>query len=137
MSPDGAALYVTLNGEGTVAKIDAASGTVETKVRTGQRAAQHGDLDGRQASLRGQLRVGHDERARRGHDGEVQDVQTGYHPIGMTYDRRTGDVWVANYTGSIMIFAPSRWSPPHRVLRLDRDGCSALGAPTQSTRPVS
>ena len=35
---------------------------------------------------------------------DVQTVQTGYHPIGITYDRQTNDVWVANYTGSIMIF---------------------------------
>ena len=36
---------------------------------------------------------------------DVQTVQTGYHPIGITYDRQTNDVWVANYTGSIMIFS--------------------------------
>ena len=36
--------------------------------------------------------------------GKVADVKTGFHPIGITYDRTTGSVWVANYTGSIMIF---------------------------------
>jgi YVTN family beta-propeller protein len=35
---------------------------------------------------------------------EVQTVQTGYHPIGVTYDRTTGAVWVANYGGTIQIF---------------------------------
>ena len=34
----------------------------------------------------------------------LQTVQTGYHPIGITYDRATGAVWVANYGGSIQIF---------------------------------
>ena len=50
---------------------------------------------------------------------EIQTVQTGYHPIGITYDRTTGAVWVANYGGSIQIFVapvligrvgPRRWS---------------------------
>ena len=37
----------------------------------------------------------------------VQTVPTGYHPIGITYDRTTGAVWVANYGGSIQIFSSS------------------------------
>jgi hypothetical protein len=35
----------------------------------------------------------------------IQKVPTGYHPIGITYDRTTSSVWVANYTGSIEIFS--------------------------------
>ncbi len=37
----------------------------------------------------------------------LQTVQTGYHPIGITYDRTTGAVWVANYGGCIQIFSSS------------------------------
>ena len=34
----------------------------------------------------------------------LQTVPTGQHPVGITYDPRTGRVWVAVYTGQIMIF---------------------------------
>ncbi len=35
---------------------------------------------------------------------EVQELPTGTHPIGITYDDDTERVWVANYSGSIMVF---------------------------------
>jgi YVTN family beta-propeller protein len=34
----------------------------------------------------------------------IQNVRTGTHPVGITYDGTTGRVWVAVYTGAIMIF---------------------------------
>ena len=34
----------------------------------------------------------------------LQTVPTGQHPVGVTYDPVTGHVWVAVYTGEIMIF---------------------------------
>ena len=34
----------------------------------------------------------------------LQNVATGTHPVGVTYDGRTGRVWVAVYTGALMIF---------------------------------
>lgn len=34
----------------------------------------------------------------------IQTVRTGTHPVGITYDGTTGRVWVAVYTGAIMIF---------------------------------
>ena len=34
----------------------------------------------------------------------LQTVPTGQHPVGITYDPVTGHVWVAVYTGAIMIF---------------------------------
>jgi YVTN family beta-propeller protein len=37
--------------------------------------------------------------------GLIEDVETGVHPIGVTYDGVTGDVWVAVYTGEILRFA--------------------------------
>ena len=38
LSPDGASLYVTLNAEGKVAKVDPVNGVVQHKVATGQRS---------------------------------------------------------------------------------------------------
>ena len=35
----------------------------------------------------------------------LQTISTGVHPIGVTYDATTGAVWVAVYTGEILIFA--------------------------------
>ncbi|HLJ07330.1 MAG TPA: peptidoglycan-binding protein, partial [Acidimicrobiia bacterium] len=35
----------------------------------------------------------------------LQTVSTGVNPIGVTYDATTGDVWVAVYTGEILVFA--------------------------------
>jgi YVTN family beta-propeller protein len=35
----------------------------------------------------------------------LQTVPTGVHPIGVTYDRKTGDVWVAVYSGQLLVFA--------------------------------
>jgi hypothetical protein len=32
-------------------------------------------------------------------------VLTGVNPVGVTYDPSTGDVWVAVYTGQILVFA--------------------------------
>ena len=33
----------------------------------------------------------------------LQAVATGTHPVGVTYDGKTGRVWVAVYTGELMI----------------------------------
>jgi YVTN family beta-propeller protein len=35
----------------------------------------------------------------------LQTISTGVHPIGITYDATTGDVWVAVYTGELLVFA--------------------------------
>ena len=35
----------------------------------------------------------------------VQTVSTGDHPIGIAYDAGTHRVWVACYSGSLMVFA--------------------------------
>jgi len=34
----------------------------------------------------------------------IQNVRTGTHPVGITYDGTTGRVWVAVYTGALMVF---------------------------------
>ena len=35
----------------------------------------------------------------------IQTFPTGVHPIGITYDATTGDVWVAVYSGQILVLA--------------------------------
>ena len=34
----------------------------------------------------------------------LQTIATNHHPIGITYDASTGNVWVACYVGTIMVF---------------------------------
>jgi len=35
---------------------------------------------------------------------EIQELSTGVHPIGITYDADSRRVWVSNYQGSIQVF---------------------------------
>ena len=34
----------------------------------------------------------------------LQTEHSGYHPVGVTYDKATRQVWVANYAGSLHVF---------------------------------
>ena len=34
----------------------------------------------------------------------LQTVYSGVHPVGITYDADTRQVWVANYAGSLRVF---------------------------------
>jgi YVTN family beta-propeller protein len=103
-SPDGAYLYVTLNKDGRIAKIDARSGAVVATVATGS-APRSIDI-----SVDGQsLYVVNYEsstvsKVTTADMAEVQELPTAHHPIGITYDRGTGRVWVACYGGEIEIF---------------------------------
>ena len=38
----------------------------------------------------------------------IQTVRTDSYPIGITYDPRSREVWVACYSGSIMVFQDAR-----------------------------
>ncbi len=104
LSPDGSTLYVTLNGEGTVAKIDAASGRVLGKVRTGQ-ATRSLTISDDGLSL---YVVNYDSntvsKVRAADLKVLQNVKTGTHPIGITYDNAAQQLWVAIYTGALLVF---------------------------------
>jgi YVTN family beta-propeller protein len=34
----------------------------------------------------------------------IQTLETGFHPVGITYDAATRSVWVANYSGSLWVY---------------------------------
>lgn len=106
LDPTGRWLYATLNADGTVAKIDLRTRAVVGRVSTG-RAPRSMTIaaDGRslyvvnyQSATVSKLRTD-DLRV-------VQTVPTNQEPIGITYDADGGaaHVWVACYTGSIMVF---------------------------------
>jgi YVTN family beta-propeller protein len=104
IDPAGDFLYVTLNAEGRVAKVDVRSGRVVAKVSTGSAPRSMTIApDGRslyvvnyESNTVSKLRT-RDMRV-------LQTVPTNAHPIGIAYDDDTGQVWVACYTGSIMVF---------------------------------
>jgi YVTN family beta-propeller protein len=104
MGPAGHFLYATLNGDGKVAKIELDTRTVMARVATG-RAPRSMTIspDGRylyvvnyMSNTMSKLRTS-DMRV-------VQTVATKADPIGITYDAGTNNVWVACYSGALMVF---------------------------------
>ena len=105
LSPDDAHLYVTLNSEGRVAKIDLSTGEVVEKVRTGT-APRSMAISGDGAMLyvvnytsNSMSKVATDSME------ELDEVRTAEKPIGVTVDPENANVWVSNYSGVIQIFA--------------------------------
>ncbi len=104
LAPDGRYLYATLNGEAKVAKIDLETETVLRKIETGDapRSMVLSD-DGKFLYV-----VNYFSDTMSKVDAEtmevLQTVETNERPIGITYDKKNNQVWVACYRGSIMIF---------------------------------
>ncbi len=104
VSPDGRWLFTTNNGSGTVTKIDASTGEVVARRRTGaQPRSMAISADGRAlyvvnyaASTMTKLRA--DNLT------PLDEVRTDHHPIGVTYEPTRGRVWVACYGGSIIVY---------------------------------
>jgi YVTN family beta-propeller protein len=105
ISPDGRYLYASLNASGEVAKLDVATEEVVATQHTGTEARSLAiSADGR--SLYVVNYASNTVTKLRASDLSVlQDFSTGEHPIGITYDASTGNVWVAVYSGQIMVLA--------------------------------
>jgi YVTN family beta-propeller protein len=108
ISPDGAFLYVTLNAEGVVAKVDATTGQTVAEVRTGQ-APRSAVLSADGTAL---YVVNYESdtvaKVATGTMDVVQTVDVGHHPIGITWDDATRQLWVACYSGTIHVFQDGR-----------------------------
>jgi len=117
MGGRGRHLYATLNKAGRVAKIDVRLGRVVDTVRTG-RAPRSAAIasDGRSIYV---VNYGsHTVSKIRAADMRVvQTVNVDKAPIGVTYDEKTGEVWVACYSGSIMVFKERRRPPREETKR--------------------
>jgi YVTN family beta-propeller protein len=103
MSPNGRYLYVSLNGAGDVVKADLADDHVIGTVHTGNEDRSLAiSTDGRSLYV-----VNYDSdtitKLRASDLSVLQTFPTGVHPIGITYDPTTGDVWVAVYSGQILV----------------------------------
>ncbi|MGA7937693.1 MAG: YncE family protein [Kovacikia sp.] len=104
LDPEGKYLYATLNGEGQVAKIDLSTGAVVSKAATGDAPRSMAiSADGQFLYV---VNYNSDSVSKvRTRDMQVvQTVSVNPAPIGITYDAKTHQVWVACYSGSILVF---------------------------------
>jgi YVTN family beta-propeller protein len=96
-------VYVTLNGGGSVVKVSTSARRVVDRVSTGtQPRSAVLAPDGRslyvvnyQSNTLSKLRTSDMHL--------LQTVKTGVHPVGITFDPVTSDVWVAVYTGQLLV----------------------------------
>jgi YVTN family beta-propeller protein len=103
MSPDGAWLYATLNGAGKIAKIDVASGKVVSRTSTGsQPRSMTLSADGESLYVVNYA-SNTVSKVRTSDMVELQAIGVGARPIGITYVNATGEIWVACYTGSVVV----------------------------------
>jgi DNA-binding beta-propeller fold protein YncE len=105
IDPAGRYLYVSLNAPGNCVKVDLSDDRVVASVHTG-------DADRSLAIATDGLSLyvvnymsDTMTKIRTSDMSILQNVSTGVNPIGVTYDAMTGDVWVAVYTGEILVFA--------------------------------
>ncbi len=105
ISPSGRYLYASLNGPGDVVKINLADDHVIATAHTGDEDRSLAiAADGRSLYV-----VNYDSdtvtKLRASNLQVLQTFPTGVHPIGITYDATTGRVWVAVYSGQILVLA--------------------------------
>jgi YVTN family beta-propeller protein len=102
--PEGRWLYATINGDGVVDKIDLSTRKVVSHVATG-RAPRSMAISPEGGYLYVVNYLSNTMSKVRTSDMRVvQTVPTKADPIGVTYDDATHQVWVACYSGAIMVF---------------------------------
>jgi YVTN family beta-propeller protein len=105
ISPDGRYLYVSLNAPGDVVKVDLSDDRVVAEVHTGADCRSLAiSTDGTALYVVNYLSDTM-TKLRASDLAVLQTVSTGVNPVGITYDATTGDVWVAVYTGEILVYA--------------------------------
>ncbi|MCX7633917.1 MAG: YncE family protein [Turneriella sp.] len=104
LSPDDRYLYVTFNGEGTVGKIDTTTGKLVGKIATGSNPrSMILSNDGRFLYV---VNYGSDTVSKVDTESlkVLQTVSVPKRPIGITFDAETREVWVACYSGALIVF---------------------------------
>jgi len=104
IDPNGKYLYATLNGEGNVAQIDLKTGKVVDRVRTGNAPRSMAISDDGKHIYVVNYFSNTVSKVRTSDLKVLQTVKVNSSPIGITYDPQTDRVWVACYSGSIMVF---------------------------------
>lgn len=112
LSPDERYLYATFNNESNVGKIDLQTRTLTTKVRSGK-APRSMVLSGDGKYL---YVVNYNDanisKIQTSDMTVLQKIKTPLHPIGITIDNLTDNVWVACYSGSIAVYHDRRIGQP-------------------------
>lgn len=105
LSPDDSVFYVTNNKSGTVRKVSTQTGELLGVVATGREPrTMVMSPDGSALYVVNYL----DDvlsKVRTSDMTVIQQVPTEDRPIGVTFDALTNRVWVANYSGSLLVFA--------------------------------
>jgi YVTN family beta-propeller protein len=104
MDPAGRYLYATLNADGQVAKIDLLTDQIVAKIATGSEPRSMAiSTDGLSLYV-----VNYNSntisKLASADLHVLQVVHAPSHPIGITYDSSTSKVWVAAYSGAILVF---------------------------------
>lgn len=97
-------IFVSLNAEGRVAKLDLKTRSVTAKVATGSAPRSLALAADGKALYVVNYESGTVSKLRTSDMKTLQTIDACYHPIGITYDRSTKRVWVACYTGSIRVY---------------------------------
>ena len=104
IAPTSNYLYTSLNGEGNIAKIALSTNKVVSKVRTGNAPRSMVISNNGEFLYVVNYRSNTVSQVRTSDMKVMQSVKTGANPIGITYDSKTHQVWVACYSGSLMVF---------------------------------
>ncbi len=107
LSPDDRYLYVSNNHENLVRKIDLAAGVAVAKARTGVETRTMAMADDGESLYVVNYEDGTVSKVRTSDMKILQTEPTGVHPVGITYDPVTRQVWVANYAGTLRVFVDS------------------------------
>lgn len=104
LSPDGRYLYATNNTFDTVRKIDLATDSVVGIAVTGDETRSMALADDGASLYVVNYRDGTVSKVRTSDMAVLQTVYSGVHPVGVTYDPPSRQVWVANYSGTLRVF---------------------------------
>jgi YVTN family beta-propeller protein len=104
LDPAGHYLYATLNGESHVIKLDTTNGNVVARVETGSQPRSMAISADGTALYVVNYRSNTVSKLRASDMAVVQTVNTGSNPIGITFEPATHRVWVACYSGEILVF---------------------------------
>jgi YVTN family beta-propeller protein len=105
ISPDGRYLFASLNSPGDVVKVDLSNDTIVGSVHTGTECRSLAISTDGTALFVVNYQSDTMTMLRASDLSVIQTVSTGVEPIGVTYDATTGDVWVAVYSGQILVYA--------------------------------
>ncbi|MFN6567403.1 peptidoglycan-binding protein [Dendronalium sp. ChiSLP03b] len=104
IDPAGKYLYASLNGEGKIAKISLPNGKLINKISTGNAPRSMVLSDNGQRLYVVNYGDNTVSKVRTSDMKVIQKVNVDANPIGITYDPETREVWVACYSGNIMVF---------------------------------